>query len=88
MKHHPNLGGVSTVEFALGSPLGSCLVVASAWEVEQSGDFVCGKIRLGTKGEMVTKMGMEGNPHHFLQQYFLHKLLVGCGRPCSYTTQL
>lgn len=86
MKHHPSLGGL-----ALGSCLGSCLVVASAWEVEQNGVYVLmayGKIRLGTKGEMVTKMRMKGNPHHFFQKYFLHILLFGCSRSCYYTTQL
>lgn len=37
---------------------------------------------------MVTKIRMKGNPHHFLQQYFLYKLLFGCSRSCYYTTQL
>lgn len=46
-------------------------MVASAWEVEQSGDYVLmayGKIRLGTKGKVVTKTRMKGNPQYFLQQ--------------------
>lgn len=82
MKRHPGLGGESAGWVALGSPLGSCLVVASAWEVKHHVLMAYEKTRLGTKGEMVAKMGMKGSPSYFLQWYFLHKLLLGCSRFC------
>lgn len=47
-----------------------------------------GRLRLGTEGEIVVRMRMKGSASHFLQWYFLNKLLFVCGRSCYYTTQL